>query len=90
MRNAELRDRPDSEIKKAAQAIQPATPDLKISYTGYMEMGDIKFAIINGLEYVAGDRLEKGDYIVSSITPSRVVIVTTGRSKKRYIFPIEE
>ena len=87
---AELRDRPQSEIKKAAQAIQPSTPDLKISYTGYMEMGDIKFAIINGVEYVTGERLEQGDYILRSITPSRVVIVSTGPNKKRYIFPLEE
>jgi hypothetical protein len=67
-----------------------STPDLDISYTGFMQMGDIKFAIINGVEYATGDRLEQGDYILRSITPSRVVIVSTGPSKKRYIFPLEE
>ncbi|MGD8881179.1 MAG: general secretion pathway protein GspB, partial [Desulfobacterales bacterium] len=65
-------------------------PDLEVSYTGFMQMGDKKLAIINGVEYAAGDRLEQGDYILQSITPSRVVIVPTGRSKKRFIFPIEE
>jgi hypothetical protein len=87
---AELKDRPESEIKKAAQVTKLSIPDLNISYTGFMQMGDIKFAIINGVEYATGDRLEQGDYILRSITPSRVVIVPTGPSKKRYIFPLEE
>jgi hypothetical protein len=88
--SAELKDRPESEIQKAKQAAPVSTPDLNIAYTGFMQMGDIKFAIINGLEYATGERLEQGDYILRSITPSRVVIVSTGPGKKRYIFPLEE
>ena len=88
--SAVLKDRPESEIQKAKQVQTVATPDLKISYTGFMQMGDIKFAIINGFEYTIGDRIEPGDYILRSITPSRVVIVSTGPNKKRYIFPLEE
>ena len=88
--SAELKDRPESEIQKAKQVAPVSIPDLSIAYTGFMQMGDIKFAIINGVEYATGDRLEQGDYILRSITPSRVVIVSTGPSKKRYIFPLEE
>ena len=88
--NAELKDRPESEIQKAKKVAPVSIPDLDIAYTGFMQMGDIKFAIINGLEYATGDRLEQGDYILRSITPNRVVIVSTGPSKKRYIFPLEE
>jgi hypothetical protein len=88
--SAELKDRPESEIQKAKQVTPVSIPDLNIAYTGFMQMGDIKFAIINGLEYAAGERLEQGDYILRSITPSRVVIVSTGPGKKRYIFPLEE
>lgn len=85
-----LKDRPESEIQKAKAVTPVSIPDLDVSYTGFMQMGDKKFAIINGVEYATGDRLEQGDYIVHSITPSQVVIVNTGRSKKKYIFPIEE
>ena len=85
-----LKDRPESEIQKAKAMTRVTIPDLEVSYTGFMQMGDKKLAIINGVEYAAGDRLEQGDYILHSITPSRVVIVPTGRSKKRFIFPIEE
>jgi len=88
--SVELKDRPESEIQKAKAVAPVSIPDLDVRYTGFMQMGDKKFAIINGVEYAAGDRLEQGDYILQSITPSRVVIVTTGRSNKRYIFPIEE
>jgi hypothetical protein len=69
---------------------QKSIPDLNVSYTGFLRMGDKRFAIINGVEYASGDRLDQGEYMVSSITPSQVVIVSTGRSKKRFIFPLEE
>ena len=88
--NVELRDRPESEIQKAKQVPKAAIPDLVISYTGFMQMGDLKFAIINGVEYATGDRLEEGNYVIRSITPRRVVIVSTGPDKKRYVFPLEE
>jgi hypothetical protein len=87
--SVELKPRPESDIKKP-KPVLVSIPDLDIAYTGFMQMGDIKFAIINGLEYATGDRLEQGDYILRSITPSRVVIVSTGPGKKRYIFPLEE
>ena len=87
--NAKLTDRPKDELKKP-EPVQKSIPDLEISYTGFMQMGDIKFAIINGVEYAIGDRLEQGDYILRSITPSRVVIVSTGPNKKRYTFKLEE
>jgi hypothetical protein len=87
---AELTDRPESELQKAQQVTKVSIPDLNVSYTGFMQMGDRKFAIINGVEYTSGDRLEQGDYIVRSITPRQVVIVSTDRSKKKFIFPLEE
>ena len=88
--SVELKDRPESELQKTKRVTRVTIPDLNVSYTGFMQMGDRKFAIINGLEYASGDRLDQGDYIVRSITPRQVVIVSTGRSKQRFIFPLEE
>ena len=85
-----LTNKPESEIQKSKEVIQVSIPDLKVSYTGFMKMGDKTFAIINGLEYTAGDPLEQGDYMVRSITPSQVVIVSTRDSKQRFVFPLEE
>jgi hypothetical protein len=87
----ELTDRPEDEInRQRQQVVQTAGPQLNVSYTGFMQMGDKKFAIINGLEYAAGDELEQGGFIVRSITPTQVVIFSTDRSKKKFVFPLEE
>jgi triphosphoribosyl-dephospho-CoA synthetase len=87
----ELTDRPEDEInRQKKQIIQTAGPQLNVSYTGFMQMGDKKFAIIDGLEYTAGDELVQGGFKVRSITPRQVVIVSTDRSKKKFIFLIEE
>ena len=87
----ELTDRPEDEInRKKQQIIQTTGPQLDVSYTGFMQMGDKKFAIIDGLEYTAGDELEQGGFRVRSITPRQVVIVSTDKSKKKFIFLLEE
>jgi hypothetical protein len=85
-----LTNKPESEIEKNKEITKVSIPDLKVSYTGFMQMGDKILAIINGLEYSAGDQLEQGDYMVRSITPSQVVIVSTRDSKQRFVFPLEE
>jgi hypothetical protein len=87
----ELTDRPEDEINRQKKQITQTTgPQLNVSYTGFMQMGDKKFAIIDGLEYTAGDELVQGGFKVRSITPRQVVIVSTDRSKKKFIFMIEE
>lgn len=87
---AELTDRPQEEIKRKKQIVEAAAPRPGFTYTGFMQMGDKKFAIINGFEYAPGDQLQEGGYAVSSITPSQVVIVSTDGSKKKFVFPLEE
>ena len=66
----ELTDRPEDEInRQKKQIIQTTGPQLNVSYTGFMEMGDKKFAIIDGFEYAARDELQQGGFKVGSITP---------------------
>ena len=58
-------------------------------YTGYMEFGGKQIAIINGVEHVPGELLEKPGYVLRSITPTKVVIEdVAGRSTIK--IPIEE
>ena len=80
-----LKDQAKQEPKKRI-----VIPDPNVSYTGFMRLGDIKFAIINGMEYTSGDQLAQGGYVVSDITPSQVVIVSTRHSKQEYVFLLEE
>ncbi|SDB34494.1 hypothetical protein SAMN05660653_01662 [Desulfonatronum thiosulfatophilum] len=44
------------------------------TYTGYIEVGPIRVAIINGKERFVGDELEHPGYRVLQITPFQVVI----------------
>ena len=87
---AELTDKPRDEIDRQKQIIQAAGPRPNLTYTGFMQMGDKRFAIINGFEYAPGDQLQEGGYRVSSIMPNQVVVVSTDGSKQKFIYPLEE
>jgi|WetSurMetagenome_2_1015567.scaffolds.fasta_scaffold338763_2 hypothetical protein len=73
---------------------EPAVPAVALqknifSYTGYMEGGARKIAIINGTEYSIGEALEIPGYSVKEIYPSRVVILNK-RDKKTISVPLQE
>ncbi len=76
-------------VEKEEDRQQPVLSS-KMTYTGYLRMGDKRLAIINGTEYEAGDRLEPSGFIIRSISPSRVVIAPPGRKKKTIHLPLEE
>lgn len=64
--------------------------ELGLAYTGYLAAGDNILAVINGLEYGEGEKLEmEGGYIVKSISPVQVVIGREGSAGK-IIVPLEE
>ena len=50
------------------------SPLLKYVYSGFVQMGDTKFAIINGMEYTIGDAVLDTSYYVKTITPQQVVL----------------
>jgi hypothetical protein len=80
------------EPKTAAEEEDSQQPVLssKVTYTGFLRMGDKRLAIINGMEYETGDRLEPSGFIIRSISASRVIIAPPGRKKKTIILPMEE
>ncbi|MEA1971458.1 MAG: hypothetical protein U9N37_07585 [Thermodesulfobacteriota bacterium] len=47
---------------------------LGVEYTGYLEIGNRRMAIINNVSYEIGDELELVEYVVRHIRPSAVVI----------------
>lgn len=46
----------------------------KIIYSGYVDVGKKKMAVINGLEYSVGEPLEIGGYVLKKITATKVVV----------------
>lgn len=76
--------------EETEQAEKETQPQGMILYTGYLEMGSMRLAIINGNEYAAGDTLEQGGYVVRSISPSQIVLATTDGTKNKFIVPLQE
>ena len=63
-------DQPKEDLKPTAQA-----QDLpKLSYSGFLEVGPQKLAIINGLEYAKGEALGATGYYVRSISARHVMV----------------
>jgi hypothetical protein len=71
-------NREDAIAKEAAQSqqVQAAATALKgkLNYTGYVDMGRKKIAIVNGNEYVTGDALDVEGYVLNDIHPTKIVI----------------
>jgi hypothetical protein len=61
----------------------------KIIYSGYVDSGRKKLAVINGLEYRVGEQLEMEGYILKGITPSKVLLVNKNTGNEVEI-PIQE
>jgi hypothetical protein len=80
----------DEEQEKTRQAEQKPQPGGMILYTGYLEMGSMRLAIINGNEYAAGDTLDQGDYIIRSISPGQIVLMPTDGTNNTFIVPLQE
>jgi len=51
-----------------------AAPKIEFTYTGYLEMGRKRIAIINGIEYKEGEPLDIKGFVLKSVSPARVAI----------------
>ena len=69
---------------------QPLVLKSKILYTGFLQMGGKRLAILNGVEYEVGDRLEPDGLILRDIHPNHVVIGSPDVRSKKVILPMEE
>lgn len=59
-------------------------------YNGYLEMGDRRLAIIDGIEYEEGDTLARGFFKVLSISPHEIIIESLGNDRRIAIPYAEE
>jgi hypothetical protein len=61
----------------------------KFNYTGYLDMGSKKIAIVNGSEYAAGDALDVDGYVLNGIYPDRIVIYHR-ENRRTFDIPLQE
>jgi hypothetical protein len=59
-------------------------------YNGFIELGGKRLAIINGQEYEAGDKLNPGGFTITSILPTRVMIVSAQAESAPIVLPLQE
>ena len=59
--------------KESSNAVVDAKK-LTFNYTGYIEYNGKAMAIINGVEYSAGEALEESGYVLRAIFPGKVII----------------
>lgn len=103
MRKAESpwKQNPFLKIAKAAPEAPPAAaaarsdkaperPKPNLKYTGYIDMGERRLAIINGLEYETGDQVEPGDFRIKSILPNKVVLVFSRGTAAPIELPLQD
>ncbi len=77
------------EAANARRTIDAAFHEGDFYYSGYLKMGEKKVAIINGMYYRAGDKLDQGGYIVRDIFPTRVLL-ELNKDKEGITIPLVE
>jgi hypothetical protein len=75
--------------KERAKAGGAVTQRVSFSYSGYLKVRDKNLAIINGVEYEAGDQLEIEGYVLKKIYPGKVVIVNE-KSGAKFDIPLQD
>lgn len=67
---------------EAAAALPGAKPAGGFDYSGYLEMNNRRLAVIDGVEYEAGELLEGDGYKVKDIFPYMVVVESIAEGKE--------
>lgn len=80
----------DAETEKEPEIIARGDLTGSFNYSGYMEMGKSKLAIINGMEYQEGDQLDtQGTAALKKISAGEVHIYVDA-NKSVIVVPIDE
>ncbi|HQN26761.1 MAG: hypothetical protein PHV00_02285 [Syntrophales bacterium] len=96
LRNPFAPPRNDPQWAAARTAPQAATgaaaagpAKASFNYTGYVDMGHKKIAIVNGNAYAAGDALDVEGYVLKGVTPSRITLINP-ESGRTLDVPLQE
>ncbi|VBB44111.1 conserved hypothetical protein [uncultured Desulfatiglans sp.] len=76
-------------LHKEEAAGSESAEDLGLMYSGFVELGDTRLAIIDDFEYQKGEWIDPGDYRLEEIHRTSVVLVrkTDGQ---RFVLQLEE
>ncbi len=79
------------EIQKPKEP-EVVIPKFTFAYSGFMKMGELKIAIVNGLEYKIGEEVVPDKCVIREIYPNKVIIRIKGIKGKKgeIIVPLVE
>lgn len=94
---ADWKQDPFLEIRKTPEAPAVARseketvrPPSNLVYSGFIEVGSKRLAIINGMEYEAGERLESGGFTITSVLPNKVIMSSSKADNAPIVLPLQE
>jgi hypothetical protein len=63
-----------TEAKMPVKETPVAGPKIEIAYTGYLEVGKTRMAIINGMEYREGEALDIAGFVLKTVSPTKIAV----------------
>ena len=87
-RKKDVEKDPESDKNEDQEVEEEEVPIVDFRYTGYLEVGTKRMAIISGNDYEVGGKLEPGGFIIKGIDPARIIIVN--RKGQKITVPFTE
>jgi hypothetical protein len=79
--------KPQAPPAEKSLAKETTRPLPAMTYSGFLEIGSKRLAIINGMEYEAGDKLSAGGVTIKSVLPNKVIMTS---SQGEIVLPLQE
>lgn len=86
---SDRREEKSAEVQEKKEVADSTSKKGIFTYSGFMEIGRERIAIINGMQYQTGDELKPDGYIIRAIYPKKVILEMKGE-KEQIILPISE
>jgi hypothetical protein len=80
---------PAKEPAQPSGASAPGVPKVQFNYTGFVDGGGKRIAVVNGNEYGTGDALDVEGYVLKAITPSRISVYNR-ETRRTFEIPLQE
>lgn len=82
--------KPQPARAEAAAPKEAGRGPVNLVYSGFIEIGAKRMAIINGMEYEAGDTVNPGGFTVKSVLPTKVLIGPPQRDGAPIELPLKD
>jgi hypothetical protein len=82
--------KPQATRPEATQAKDNSRLPGNLVYSGFIEIGAKRMAIINGMEYEAGDTVNPGGFTVKSVLPTKVLMGSPQRDGAPIELPLKD